>query len=130
MPTTLSVIPTILDIAAGVIKKRLVRSDAPAITTPASAASSATSAINDAPDIAIVNVKPTYLTGDFWVRLVAFISAGLALFFGREVVSPEVQLNVVGVIAAAIPLYEYWRSRRRTSITKAASVNMLEKPSQ
>lgn len=86
--------------------------------------------VHESPDVAIVDVKSSWFNVDNLTRLVAFIATGLALVFGHDVVTSQVQGYIVGLIAAALPLYEWWRSRRRTSITKAAAVNVLQKPAK
>jgi hypothetical protein len=96
--------------------------------TPAEAVQATVQSIHNSPDVAIVDVKSTWFNIDNLTRLVAFLAAGLSLFFGREVVSAQVQVAIVTCIAAIMPVYEAWRSRRRTSITKAAAVNVLQKP--
>lgn len=96
--------------------------------TPAEAVQATVESIHNSPDVAIVDVKSSWFNVDNLTRLVAFIATGLALVFGHDVVTTQVQGYIVGLIAAALPLYEWWRSRRRTSITKAAAVNVLQKP--
>jgi len=127
------VLPTILDKLGKAIETGLDKSaptkPVPPIAIPA-VVKAATDAVHEDPTIAVVNVKSSWWNIDNLTRLVAFIAAALALMFGREVVPVALQIQIVGVIAALMPIYEWWRSRRRTSITKAASVNVLEKPAK
>lgn len=122
---------TILDVARSAIVKKLepqsTKSQKEAL--PGRAAS-AVEAIHEDPTIAIVNVKSLFSGPDFYVRVMTVIAAVLALIFGRDVLSPELQSNLLAVGVAVYGLYEFIRARRRTSISTSASVNMLEKPAQ
>jgi len=126
-----AVLPTILEKLGDAVSAKLQPRAVPPVIPPAAipqVIEAAKEAVHDDPSIAVVNVKPTLLTGDFWARVLVVVAAVLSLIFGREVLTPDLQAHILAIGLALYGLYEYLRSRRRTSITKAAAVNVLQKP--
>lgn len=128
-----AVAPTILQKFGKAIAATLEKPDEPgpvASSVIPAVVAAAKEAVHEDPTIAVVSVKPTLLTGDFWARVLVVFAAVLSLIFGRDVLTPDLQAHILAIGLALYGLYEYLRSRRRTSITKAASVNILQKPAE
>jgi len=98
--------------------------------SPVQTAEEVLATIDKSPDVAVVEVKSSWFNVDNLHRVGTIIIALLALVFGREVISADLMDKIIAVLLALVPVLEWWRSRRRTSITKAAAVNILQKPKE
>jgi len=123
--------PTIRETVGSIIARRLVKKNVPIIPEVIEqAAHEATQAIHEDPQIALVPVKSGWMDPTIWSSLIAFICAVLTAIFGRDVVPPEVQAQIVSGLLGIFAVFQWWHRRRSTSISAAAAANVLKKPSK
>lgn len=123
--------PTILETVGEVIAQRLRKKNVPVVPEVIEqAAHEATQAIHEDPHVALVPVKSGWMDPTIWSSLIAFICAVLTAIFGRDVVPPEVQAQIVSGLLGIFAVFQWWHRRRSTSINAAAAVNVLKKPAK